>query len=84
MSSRSTRLANGEPLSSSWSRCRRARTAEDTHAEDTTSPLDRLRLSVGSFVELALDITDGTLVEMLVPVEAQKGPYTDVDVVADR
>ncbi|KQV69991.1 hypothetical protein ASC64_09405 [Nocardioides sp. Root122] len=39
-------------------------------------------LSAGSFVELTLDITDGELVDMLVPVEAQKGPYADVDVVA--
>lgn len=40
------------------------------------------QLSVGSFVELTLDITDGELVTMLVPVEAQKGPYADVEVVA--
>lgn len=40
------------------------------------------RLAVGSFVELTLDITDGALVEMLVPVEARKGPYADVDLVA--
>ncbi|MCP3424304.1 hypothetical protein [Nocardioides pinisoli] len=37
-------------------------------------------LSVGSFVELTLDVTDGELVEMLVPVEARSGPYADVDV----
>ena len=37
-------------------------------------------LSVGSFVELTLDVTDGELVQMLVPVEAQKGPYADVEV----
>jgi len=36
---------------------------------------------VGSFVELTLDVTDGELVQMLVPVEAKKGPYADVDVV---
>jgi hypothetical protein len=41
-------------------------------------------LSVGSFVELTLDVTDGELVQMLVPVEAQKGPYADVDVIAVR
>ncbi len=39
-------------------------------------------LSAGTFVELTLDITDGELVEMLVPVEAQEGPYAEVDVVA--
>lgn len=38
-------------------------------------------LSVGSFVELTLDVTHGRLVEMLVPVEPRKGPYSDVDVV---
>ena len=38
-------------------------------------------LSVGGFVELTLDVTDAQLVEMLVPVEAQQGPYADVDVV---
>lgn len=38
-------------------------------------------LSVGSFVELTLDVTDGELVQMLVPVEARKGPYSDIDVV---
>lgn len=37
-------------------------------------------LAVGSFVELTLDVTDGELVEMLVPVEAARGPYADVDV----
>lgn len=37
-------------------------------------------LSVGGFVELTLDVTDAQLVHMLVPVEAQKGPYADVDV----
>lgn len=38
-------------------------------------------LSVGSFVELTLDVTEGELVEMLVPVEARQGPYADVDMV---
>ena len=39
-------------------------------------------LSVGSFVELTLDVTDGELVQMLIPVEARKGPYADIDVVS--
>ena len=39
-------------------------------------------LIVGSFVDLTLDVTDGALVQMLIPVEASKGPYGDVDVVA--
>jgi hypothetical protein len=39
-------------------------------------------LSAGSFVELTLDISDGEIVEMLVPVEANEGPYAEVDVVA--
>jgi hypothetical protein len=39
------------------------------------------KLSVGGFVELTLDVTDAQLVQMLVPVEAQEGPYADVDVV---
>lgn len=39
-------------------------------------------LSTGSFAELTLDITDGELVEMLVPVEAQEGPYAAISVVA--
>lgn len=39
-------------------------------------------LTVGSFVELTLDVTDGELVQMLVPVEARKGPYANVDVIA--
>jgi hypothetical protein len=38
-------------------------------------------LTVGGFVELTLDVTDGELVQMLVPVEAQQGPYAGVDVI---
>lgn len=37
-------------------------------------------VAVGDFIELSLDVTDGELVHMLVPVEAPKGPYADVDV----
>ena len=50
------------------------------HEAPVSVPADQL--SVGSFVELTLDVTDGELVQMLVPVEAKKGPYADVDVVA--
>ena len=50
------------------------------HEAPVSVPADQL--SVGSFVELTLDITDGELVQMLVPVEAKRGPYADVDVVA--
>ena len=49
------------------------------HEAPVSVPADQL--SVGSFVELTLDVTDGELVQMLVPVEAKKGPYADVDVV---
>ena len=49
------------------------------HEAPVSVPADHL--SVGSFVELTLDVTDGELVQMLVPVEAKKGPYADVDVV---
>lgn len=37
-------------------------------------------VAVGDFIELSLDVTDGEPVHMLVPVEAPKGPYADVDV----
>jgi len=50
------------------------------HEAPVSVPADHL--SVGSFVELTLDVTDGELVQMLVPVEAKRGPYVDVDVVA--
>ena len=50
------------------------------HEAPVSVPADHL--SVGSFVELTLDVTDGELVQMLVPVEAKRGPYADVDVVA--
>ena len=39
-------------------------------------------VAVGDFIELSLDVTDGELVHMLVPVEAPKGPYADVDVLS--
>lgn len=50
------------------------------HEAPVSVPADQL--SVGSFVELTLDVTDGELVQMLVPVEAKRGPYADLDVVA--
>lgn len=37
-------------------------------------------LPVGYFVELTLDIKGGETIEMLVPVEAQKGPYAEIEV----
>jgi len=39
-------------------------------------------LPVGFFVELTLDIEGGSPIEMLVPVEAQQGPYSDIEVTA--
>lgn len=36
--------------------------------------------SVGFFVELTLEIKGGSPIEMLVPVEAQKGPYAEIEV----
>jgi hypothetical protein len=49
------------------------------HEAPVSVPADQL--SVGSFVELTLRVTDGELVQMLVPVEAKRGPYADVEVV---
>lgn len=37
-------------------------------------------LPIGLFVELTLDIEGGSPIEMLVPVEAQKGPYAEIEV----
>lgn len=37
-------------------------------------------LPVGFFVELTLDIQGASPIEMLVPVEAQEGPYAEIEV----
>lgn len=37
-------------------------------------------LPVGFFVELTLDIEGASPIEMLVPVEAQEGPYAEIEV----
>lgn len=39
-----------------------------------------VNLPVGFFVELTLGIEGGVPIEMLVPVEAQEGPYAEIEV----
>ena len=38
-------------------------------------------LPVGFFVELTLELDDGSTVDLLVPVEPQEGPYAEIEVV---